>query len=166
MYAHISIRTNLIQNLHRKHIRMCLLEILYFRGAWVAQSVERPTSARSRSRGPGVRAPRQALGWWPEPGACFRFCVSLSLCPSPVHALSLSVPKINKHWKKFKKKYCISKVIKYISDNECVEWNLFWIVSFYWICFLQKTTFPTLPLLLRPRNVYFLKLLILELPLK
>ena len=32
-----------------------------------------------------------------EPGACFRFCVSLSLCPSPVHALSLSVPKINKH---------------------------------------------------------------------
>ena len=31
-----------------------------------------------------------------EPGACFRFCVSLSLCPSPVHVLSLSVPKINK----------------------------------------------------------------------
>ena len=31
-----------------------------------------------------------------EPGARFRFCVSLSLCPSPVHALSLSVPKINK----------------------------------------------------------------------
>ena len=25
-----------------------------------------------------------------EPGACFRFCVSLSLCPTPVHALSLS----------------------------------------------------------------------------
>ena len=35
-----------------------------------------------------------------EPGACFRFCVSLSLCPSPAHALSLSVPKINKRWKK------------------------------------------------------------------
>ena len=31
-------------------------------GAWVAQSVKRPTSARSRSRGPGVRAPRRALG--------------------------------------------------------------------------------------------------------
>ena len=30
-----------------------------------------------------------------EPGACFRFCVSLSLCPSPVHAVSVS--KINKH---------------------------------------------------------------------
>ena len=25
------------------------------------------------------------------PGACFRFCVSLSLCPSPAHALCLSV---------------------------------------------------------------------------
>ena len=39
-----------------------------------------------------------------EPGACFRFCVSLSLCPSHVHALSLSVPKINKRWKKKLKK--------------------------------------------------------------
>ena len=40
-----------------------------------------------------------------EPGACFRFCVSLSLCPSPVHALSLSVPKVNKTVeKKIKKK--------------------------------------------------------------
>ena len=38
-----------------------------------------------------------------EPGACFRFCVSLSLCPSPVHALSLSVPKINKNVEKKKK---------------------------------------------------------------
>ena len=32
------------------------------RGTGVAQSVKRPTSARSRSRGPRVRAPRQALG--------------------------------------------------------------------------------------------------------
>ena len=39
------------------------------------------------------------VGLWADgskPGACFRFCVSLSLCPLPVHALSLSVPKINK----------------------------------------------------------------------
>ena len=28
-----------------------------------------------------------------EPGACFRFCVSFSLCPSPNHALSLSLSK-------------------------------------------------------------------------
>ena len=45
-----------------------------------------------------------------EPGACFRFCVSLSLCPSPVHALSLSVPKINKCWKK-KFKYFQSRCV-------------------------------------------------------
>ena len=32
-----------------------------------------------------------------EHGACFRFCVSLSLFPSPVHTLSLSPSKINKH---------------------------------------------------------------------
>ena len=31
-----------------------------------------------------------------EPGACFRFFVSLSFFPSPVHALYLSVSKINK----------------------------------------------------------------------
>ena len=30
-----------------------------------------------------------------EPGACFEFCVSLSLCPSPPHALPLSLSKIN-----------------------------------------------------------------------
>ena len=32
-----------------------------------------------------------------EPGTCFGFCASLSLCPSPAHALSLSVSKVNKH---------------------------------------------------------------------
>ena len=30
-----------------------------------------------------------------EPGTCFGFCVSLSLCPSPTHACSLSVSEIN-----------------------------------------------------------------------
>ena len=46
-----------------------------------------------------VREFEPRVGLWAdgsEPGACFRFCVSLSLCPSPVHALSLSVSKINK----------------------------------------------------------------------
>ena len=43
-----------------------------------------------------------------EPGACFPFCVSLSLCPSPVHALSLSVPKINKNVEKKLKKKVLS----------------------------------------------------------
>ena len=68
------------------------LKKLWFRGAWVAQSVKRPTSARSRSRGPRVRAPRQALGWWLRAWSLFpilclplalplpRSC-SVSLCP-------------------------------------------------------------------------------------
>ena len=30
-----------------------------------------------------------------DPGACFWFCVSLSFCPSPTHALSLSGSEIN-----------------------------------------------------------------------
>ena len=82
----------------------------YSGGAWVAQSVKRPTSARSRSRGPWVRALRQALGWWLGAWSLFPILsLSLSLCPSTVHALSLSVPKINKRWKKNfflnKKKY-------------------------------------------------------------
>ena len=48
---------------------------------------------------PVVREFEPRIGLWAdgsEPGACFRFCVSLSLCPFPVHVLSLSVPKINK----------------------------------------------------------------------
>ena len=66
-------------------------------GASVAQSVKRPTSAQvmiswslslSPTSGSGLMA--QSL----EPAS--KFCVSLSLCPSPVHALSLSVSKINK----------------------------------------------------------------------
>ena len=46
-----------------------------------------------------VREFEPRVGLWAdssEPGACFRFCVSFSLCPSPIHALSLSVSKINK----------------------------------------------------------------------
>ena len=53
------------------------------------------------SSGPhlAVREFEPRVGLWAdgsEPGTCFRFCVSLSLCPSPVHAVSLSVSKINK----------------------------------------------------------------------
>ena len=39
------------------------------------------------------------IGLWAdssEPGACFGFCVSLSLCPSPL-VLCLCLSKINKH---------------------------------------------------------------------
>ena len=56
--------------------------------AWVAQSVERPTSARATISQSVGSSP--ALGTvLTEPGACFRFCVSLSLslplpCSCPV----------------------------------------------------------------------------------
>ena len=53
-----------------------------------------------------VREFEPRVGLWAdgsEPGACFRFCVSLSLCPSPVHAcLSLSQKSMLK--KKLRKK--------------------------------------------------------------
>ena len=53
----------------------------------MAQSVERPTLAQLM------------ISWFvgSSPiGACFRFCISLSLCPSPTHAVSLS--RINKYY--------------------------------------------------------------------
>ena len=68
------------------------------RGTWVAQLVKHPTMAQDMisrfvSSSP---ASGSVLADSSETGACFRFCVSLSLCPSPAHALSLSVSKINK----------------------------------------------------------------------
>ena len=67
----------------------------------MAQTVERPTSAQVMiSQLVGGFEPRVGLcADSSEPGACFRFCVSLSAFPSPAHALSLS--KINKHKKIF-----------------------------------------------------------------
>ena len=68
---------------------------LVYRGAWVAQSVKRPTSARSRSHGPWVRAPRQALGWWLRAWSLFPIlCLPLSL-PLP-HSCSVSLCPKNK----------------------------------------------------------------------
>ena len=71
----------------------------------MAQSVERPTSAQDFSSGHDLTVrefePRVRLcADSSEPGAYFGFCVSPSLCPSPAHALSLSVSKINKNIKK------------------------------------------------------------------
>ena len=60
--------------------------------SWLSVRIQPAHDLAVREFEPRVRL--WADGW--EPGACFRFCVSLSLCPSPVHALSLSVPKINK----------------------------------------------------------------------
>ena len=62
-------------------------------GAWVAQSVKRPTSARSRSRGPWVRAPRWALGWWLRAWSLFPIlCLPLSL-PLPCSCSVSLCPK-------------------------------------------------------------------------
>ena len=69
-----------------------------FRGAWVALSVKRPTSAQvriSRSVGSSPASGSVLTARSPEPVSD---SVSLSLCPSPAHTLSLS--KINKRKKK------------------------------------------------------------------
>ena len=60
------------------------------RGAWVAQSVERLTSAQvmiSRSVGSSPASGSVLTAQSLEPA--FGFCVSLSLCPSPACTLSL-----------------------------------------------------------------------------
>ena len=67
-------------------------------GAWVAQLVERPTSAQvtisqSVSSSPVSGSVLDSL----EPGTCFRLGVSLSLSPPQLMlARSLSLSKINK----------------------------------------------------------------------
>ena len=69
-----------------------------FRGAWVAQSVERPTSLQVVISWLCGFKPRFGLcADSSEPEACLGFCVSLSLCPSPAQAcaLSLTHSKIN-----------------------------------------------------------------------
>ena len=69
-----------------------------YAGAWVAQLVKRPTSAQLKISRLLSLSPvsGSVLADSLEPGACFGFSVSPSLCPSPAHTLSLS--KINKHW--------------------------------------------------------------------
>ena len=69
-----------------------MLRLPILRVAWVAQSVERLTWAQVMI----LLFPSSDSVWdicavsW-EPGACFGFCVSLSLCPSPASTLSLSL---------------------------------------------------------------------------
>lgn len=59
-------------------------------GTWVAQLAKRPTLAQVIiSRFMGL-SPIGLCAHSSEMEACFRFCVSLSFCPSPAHALSLS----------------------------------------------------------------------------
>ena len=65
------------------------------RGAWGAQSDKCPTLAQVlNSHELAVCEFKPCISLCAESseaGACFRFCVSLSLCPFPAHALSLSL---------------------------------------------------------------------------
>ena len=68
-----------------------------FRGAWVAQSVKRPTSAQVTISQSVSSSPASGSGLMARSLEPVSDSVSPSLsAPSPVHALSLSVPKINK----------------------------------------------------------------------
>ena len=58
---------------------------------WVAPFVGRPTLARGVISWFMRLSPVSGSADSSEPGACFRFCVSLSLCPSLTCALSLSL---------------------------------------------------------------------------
>ena len=68
----------------------------------MAQSVEHPTSAQVvvSARGFEPRVGLCADG--SEPGACFGFCVSFFLCPSPAHALSLKNKMFERNKNKIK----------------------------------------------------------------
>ena len=85
-----------VAQLHQERCTRMLIAVLFIitkhgGGAWGAQSVGRPTSARSRSRSPWVRAPRQALGWWLRAWSLFPIlCLPLSLPLHRSHSLSLS----------------------------------------------------------------------------
>ena len=60
---------------------------------WVARLVERLTSAQVKILQFVGSSPTLGCADGSEPGACFRFCVPLSLCPSPTHVLALSQNK-------------------------------------------------------------------------
>ena len=66
------------------------------RGAWVARWVKRPTSAQVTISRSVSSSPTSGSGLMAQSLEPASDSVSLSLCPSPVHTLSLSVSKINK----------------------------------------------------------------------
>ena len=58
---------------------------IFLGGAWVAQPAKRPTLAQVCEFEPHIGLCADS-----RPGTCFRFCVSLSLCPSSTCSLSPS----------------------------------------------------------------------------
>ena len=77
---------------------------------------------RSWSHGSWVRDTRWALCWQLRAWSCFGFCVllSVSLCPSPVRALSRSrsLSKINKQKQKTKKKRTAIQEVHAVNDRK------------------------------------------------
>ena len=76
----------------------------------MAQSVERLTSAQVMISQSVSSSPVSGSGLMARSLEPVSDSVSLSLCPSPIHALSLSVPEINK--KTLKKKFFL-KILKF-----------------------------------------------------
>ena len=95
----------------------------------MAQSVKRPTSARSRSRGPWVRAPRQALCWQLRAWSPFQIlCLPLSL-PLPC-SCSVSLCLKNK-WtlKKFKKINSLVFVLDWVPQKQTLRQRFLSIIT-------------------------------------
>ena len=82
----------------RKEKKKTFLETTGNRGTWVAQSVKPPTSAQVLIS--QLVNSRPVSGLCTEPGACCKFCVSLSLSTPPgpcSHSVFLSLSEVNKH---------------------------------------------------------------------
>ena len=85
-------------------------------GAWVVQSVERPTSAQLMiswfvSWRPASSSVLTAQSLEPASDSVFP---SLSLCTFPAHVLSLSISKINKYLKIKKKLKSGKRILSFI----------------------------------------------------
>ena len=89
----------------RKQLQvMYLIRYLYleyikntYRGTSVAPSITHLTLAQVMISWLMDLSPTSDSKLTAQPGACFRFYVSLSLCPSHIHVLSLFLSKINEH---------------------------------------------------------------------
>ena len=93
---------------------------------WINQLSLR-LQVRSWFHGSWGRALSQALCW--QLGAwsvlrilCLCLCLSLSL-PSPAHFLSLSLPKINKHQKKFLRGAWVAHSVKRPTQSRLRSWS-------------------------------------------
>ena len=76
---------------------LCTLYKTQLRGAWMAQSVKRPTPAQVMISQCVSSSPTSGSVLTAQSLEAASDSVSPSLWPSPIHALSLSVSKINKH---------------------------------------------------------------------